>query len=252
VTIRPSNGTSVEHASYDALADEYYDPVAHPTCYNLNRLSRLFISRNILEPWDGRETIDVGAGDSCVAAVLHARGYSLNGLLVTDVSERMLRHSRSWAQRGATLAICDARDFSRCAGVVSLLVASLGDPYNTPDFWSEAHRGVRPGGRVLFTMPSYEWSARFRGTKEGSQIAEFVLRNGQRVDVASYVMPLHEQVRLMQGAGFMISSFDSLGADHLHADELRSPKIDVFRNDKSSLVWGFELIRLAHPIGVPS
>ena len=41
---------NLEQASYDELADEYYDAKAHPTCYNLNRLSRLFLERQLPEP----------------------------------------------------------------------------------------------------------------------------------------------------------------------------------------------------------
>jgi hypothetical protein len=235
--------TAAERSTYDLLADEYYDAVAHPTCYNLNRLSRLFIERHLPEPWNGRETLEVGAGDSCVASILHARGYSLRGLRITDASEGMLRHSWRWKELGATLMACDAYALSHSAHSISLLVASLGDPYNTPGFWAEAHRGLRPEGELIFTIPSFAWSSRFRGMDSATaNLAEFVLRDGRRVVVPSCLMSLPEQVRMIEDAGFMVAAFESLGADSLRPDEPRSPKIDVFGDQVSSLVWGFKLI----------
>ncbi|SRR6266478_552573 len=235
--------SAAKRSTYDLLAEEYYDAIAHPTCCNLNRLSRLFVERHFPEPWSGWETLEVGAGDSCVASILHARGYSLRGLRITDASEGMLRHSSRWKELGATLMTCDAYALSHPGHSISLLVASLGDPYNTPDFWAEAHKGLRPEGKLIFTMPSFAWSSRFRGMNSaGANLAEFVLRDGSRVVVPSCVMSLPEQVRMIEDAGFMVAAFESLGADSLGPDEPRSPKIEVFGDEVSSLVWGFELI----------
>ncbi|MBL8438356.1 MAG: hypothetical protein JNM61_09170 [Zoogloeaceae bacterium] len=236
--------TTVSHASYDELAHEYYDPVAHPTCYNLNRLSRIFIERQLPEPWDSRNTLEVGAGSSAVAATLHARGYTLHGLRITDGSDAMLRHSQRWTAHGATLARVPAAEISRGQPPASLLVASLGDPYNTDAFWAEAWRAVEPGGRILFTVPSFEWSVRFRGTQTPeSQLAEFALSDGRRMYVPSFVIPLSDQVYMMQQAGFMLTTFESLGAEVLHSDERRSSKLNVFQGEVSSIVWGFVLVR---------
>lgn len=232
-----------EPAIYEALATEYYDSAAHPTCYNLNRLSRLFIERHLPEPWSGT-TVEVGAGDSCVAAILHARGYALNGLYLTDASEGMLRHSQRWIEHGARTSICDARSIARDYKAVSLLVSSLGDPYNDAGFWNQAARIMKPGGRLLFTTPSHEWSTRFRGSDPAaSQVAEFILKSGRRLYVPSLVMCLREQITLIENSGFMLASFESLGAEFLSVEEPVSPKIGVFASERSSLVWGFDVVR---------
>jgi hypothetical protein len=156
----------------------------------------------------------------------------------------MLAYSAKWRSHGALLEKCNATALTCTNESVTLLVASLADPYNSAPFWNEAHRVVKPSGTLLFTMPSYEWASRFRA-KTGStpHTAEFVLRNGEHVDVPSFVPPLPEQVTLMQDAGFMLEAFESLGAADLGPAEPRSPKIDVFSDGISSLVWGFSLLR---------
>jgi SAM-dependent methyltransferase len=235
--------------SYDALAREYYDPVAHPTCHNFNRLSRIYLERWVPEPWVDRNVLELGAGDSCAAAILHARGYLLNGLEITDASASMLAHSRRWEACGATLALSDATSLNREAASVALLVASLGDPYNLPEFWREAARVTKPGGVVLFTVPSFQWAARFRTLVSSKSVdeAEFKLRDGRSVSVPSFILPLDEQVRMIENAGLMVVHFESLGADALPPDG-HSPKIDIFASDASSLVWGFRAIRQRQPI----
>jgi hypothetical protein len=156
----------------------------------------------------------------------------------------MLQHSHRWTEFGASLSVCDASAVSRVGQAFSLLVASLGDPYNTSAFWRGAYRALRPGGAALFTMPSFEWSSRFRGNAAGkSQLAEFVLKDGRCLHVPSCVMSLHEQVKMIEDAGFAVVRFASLGADLLHPGEPHSPKLDVFGDDVSSIVWGFEVIR---------
>lgn len=233
-------------SGYEMLADEYYDASAHPTCYNFNRLSRAYLERGIPEPWIDRDVLEVGAGNSCAAAILHARGYSLNGLEITDASSRMLAHSEGWRRFGASLTICDARSIKRSDASVGLLIASLADPYNDPAFWAEIQRVVRPGGTVLVTIPSFQWAARFRATHGDVEViseAEFILRDGRLISVPSFILPLYEQVQVMEDAGLMIVQFESLGANSLPSDS-HSAKVDVFASDLSSLVWGFKMVRL--------
>jgi hypothetical protein len=232
--------------SYDALAEEYYDAEAHPTCYNMNRLSRLFLARHFPEPWFDRATMEIGAGDSCAAAILHSRGYKISGLTITDGSKRMLAHSFRWQREGAKLLECDAYSIHGKDESVALLVASLGDAYNEPRFWHEVHRVMSPAGVVLFTLPSFQWAIRFRGAAAGRSFhtAEFTLRGGGLVTVPSFIVPLERQLGIIEEAGFIVVAFESLGADSLGTAERRSPKIDVFPPGLSSIVWGFKAVRL--------
>jgi SAM-dependent methyltransferase len=241
-TTRPDPSGSPDAASYDAVAHEYYDLQAHPTCHAFNRLSRLYLERRFPEPWGGEPIIEIGAGASSAASLLHARGYRLEGLRITDNAAAMLQHSERWRAFGAELTHSNADAISADDGSCALLVAGLGDPYNVPAFWAEAARVLRPGGRALFTTPSHEWSLRYRGDGD-ARFAEFLLTDGQRLSLPSIVVSLDAQVRMMQAAGFSVIDFESLGAEALHPAEPRSPKLDVFGAEPSSLVWGFELTR---------
>src|SRR4051812_29449717 len=128
------------HASYEDVADEYYDSTRHPTCANFNYLSRLYIARQLTDEWPRGLAVEVGAGDSSIAPIFQSRAATLNGLHITDASAAMLQHSRKWESLGATLRIQDATSLAYDEGSVSLVVASLGDPYNVLSFWRETER----------------------------------------------------------------------------------------------------------------
>src|ERR1700733_13086913 len=102
--------TQRRFATYDDVADEYYDRSAHPTCFNFNRLSRLYIEDLFPDAWGEVSVIEVGAGDSAVAALLHSRGYSKEGLVIPDASASMLDHSGRWREEVAEIVVCPAQD----------------------------------------------------------------------------------------------------------------------------------------------
>lgn len=236
----PKIETASEFATYDPVAVEYYDQTAHPTCFNFNRLSRLYLEERFPEPWDASEIVEVGAGDSAVAALLHARGYGLEGLAITDASAAMAAHSNRWRAEGATVSVIPAQNLGGSDNRFSMLVSSLGDPYNTPEFWREAHRVLKPGGRLLFTTPSFEWSRRFRRAT-ALHSAEFVVGGHKVLELPSFVMPLAAQFGMMEAAGFSAIHFESLGFDRLDLAEPLSSKLRVFGADYTSFIWGFEL-----------
>jgi hypothetical protein len=232
--------------AYELLSPEYYDAEAHPTCHNLNRLSRVFLARHLAEPWCGGSVLEVGSGSSSVASILHSRGYSLEGLTISDDSEGMIAHSSQWESLGAAFLLCSASAIPVEDSGFSLLVAGLGDPYNEPRFWCEAHRVMLPAAKILFTMPSFDWALRFRGPEDGARFgaAEFVLRDGRAVDLPSFIPRLENQIAMIQKAGFAVLSFEALGVEALGAGERLSPKIEVFPNGWSSIVWGFKAVRV--------
>lgn len=246
VIFKQSHFVVENFASYDAIADEYYDPDAHPTCHNFNHLSRICLERWIPDRFLSRDILEVGAGDSAVAAILYEKGLPLAGLELHDASEKMLAYSRKWQQHGVSTVVSDACSILKEDSSVSLLVASLGDPYNTPVFWAEAARVVRPDGLVLFTLPSFQWASRFRTTLDvnSTHIAEFKLCNNKIVHVPSFIYPLAEQVRRIEEVGFMVVQFTSVGEEALSDKRYLSPKTNVFGANSSSLVWGFMAVRL--------
>lgn len=223
--------------SYADLASEYYDPRRHPTCANFREASQL-----LLTPWlcdltnDRVDVLETGAGASIVCEWLVDTRRRIGRLVVTDVSKEMLRYSR-----GSTicshLIVCDAQQLPLISSGFDLVVASLGDPYNSVPFWSEVARVLRPGGHVLFTTPSFEWALQFRG---GSHKAEFILSNGQAITVPSDILSNDAQRRLVEGCEMALVEIRVIQDSELHRTP-RSPKLR-----KGPIVTGYLCRRLSN------
>jgi SAM-dependent methyltransferase len=243
----PGGAASGMPGIYETIADEYYDAAAHPTCHNLNTLSRIFIERALSAfDFDGAEVVEVGCGSSVIAPLMHRRGMDLAKLELQDASSAMLRHSSPWGDEGAALRIARADSTGRRDASVDLLVASLGDPYNDRPFWTEAARIVRPKGVILFTCPSFAWARTFRVEHERTNVdaATFVLRDGRQLTTPSFVRPPHQQMRMIEKAGFMVTVYEAMGLAVLPAGQKPSWKLTIFENDLSSIVCGFRAVRL--------
>ncbi len=218
----PASGT------YEQVAGEYYDARLHPTCANFREASALALAPWLRDAIDRRAVVaEVGAGRSLAAEQFAAGQLSLSKLFLIDSSPKMLSHSSSWRARGAQLIVSDAERLPFAPETFDLVVASLGDSYNGLAFWREAHRILKPAGRVVFTTPSYEWAATFRGANAGRTEfgrAEFVLANGRRVVVPSSILPERQQRRLIERAGLVV---DEVGDVRLPAlsDTPISPKL---------------------------
>jgi SAM-dependent methyltransferase len=191
-------------ATYDDIALEYYDPVRHPTCANFRELSTSYLSPRLTRLSGNEELIvEVGAGKSIVAPVLAALGLQLRMLILLDKSAEMLTHSAEWQHRGARLNVTCASETGLPAGSADVVVASLGDPYNTGSFWREIARVLRPGGVCHFTTPAYEWASRYR-SPEMSAAAEFVRSDGTVLFMPSRVFTYQDQAELFAEAGLRV------------------------------------------------
>jgi SAM-dependent methyltransferase len=230
---------------YEAFAAEYYDVERHPTCANFREGSRA-----ILGGWlETSKTMliycDVGAGMSLPAEILAPRLTRLDRMFLLDDSPAMLTHSSQWAQLGAHLMLADvSRRIPLETESVDVLVASLGDPYNIGTFWAEVHRVIRPGGRIFYTTPSYEWAVAYRTPERGgSDAAEFELADGRSVCVPSHVYPCHDQVEFVTRYGLVVDEIANVPAAALSETSL-SPKLLVLANRDAAVVTGYALTRL--------
>jgi SAM-dependent methyltransferase len=192
-------------SSYNLIASEYYDPALHPTCANFDGLSRKFLLPRIRAlPDYAVPIIDVGCGRSLVAEAIHSMRRNLQSVTLLDSSADMLNHSRRWETEGARLIVADATKTELANCSFAVLVASLGDPYNTPAFWQEAYRLLKPNGICLFTTPSPEWAHEFRKSTQRDN-AEFVLSDGSVMLVPSYIPCTNDQTAMIEAAGFSLS-----------------------------------------------
>jgi hypothetical protein len=139
----------------------------------------------------------------------------------------MVAHSARWNAQGAETVFGDAEEIPFADERFDVVVASLGDPYNTLAFWKNVRSVVSRRGLAIFTTPSFEWADEFRSqNQEPVDCAEFLLRDGSRVLVRSLILPERDQISLMKRCGLSV-----IGVYHVLLAALRgeplSQKLDM-------------------------
>lgn len=216
-----------ELGAYSELSSEYYDPIKHPTCADFRDASRILlqslIDDGVIQP-EGF-ICEVGAGKSLLAEVLIDLKGSLEGILITDISYEMLAYSNDFRDHYAGLLAADANCLPFQDGAMDCLFAILSDPYNVPRYWEESARVLRPGGMMLFVVPSYVWASKFRSSDadERNDVARFETSIGTELNVPSYIFPAREQIGIARVSGFEDVDFRTVRKSHLR--KVRSPKL---------------------------
>jgi SAM-dependent methyltransferase len=152
----------------------------------------------------------------------------------------MLSYSRQYDKAGAILLLGDATATALPAESFDLVVSSLGDPYNSPEFWREVKRLLRPTGTCLFTTPSPEWASRFRSAHEATN-AEFVLSDGRKLWVRSHIPDQATQEGMIEHAGLRIAETEGISVAGL--SDTISPKLRVSDDPTLPVVRGYVVQR---------
>lgn len=226
-------------SSYDDVAVEYYNVVRHPTCANFREASALVIREWLsrLNKPDGR-LCEVGAGKSLLAEFQSLVSHQAE-LIITDLSLSMLTYSSNFVNERVRLLLSDARALPFAAGTLDLVVSSLGDPYNVPQFWSEMYRVLRPGKWVFFTTPSYSWASSFRSGENGhNTVAEFELLGRESVLVPSWIHSRFQQVCMIERTGLQVEEYVQVPVSALKRTVI-SPKLLPSRGLRTAVIDGY-------------
>ena len=227
------------NGEYAKIAHEYYDAELHPTCSNFSVADSLLLEAFWEHIVQARSICEVGAGRS---GLLEFAGKALGSILVTDKSGEMLEHSRNAFGENNYYVVSDAIHLPVLSASVDLVVSLLGDPYNVPDFWREASRIIRPGGRLLFTTPSWEWANAFRegNERESGDSALFILANGDEVYVPSHILSKSRQIELAESFDFFLIMNHDVSHEQISlVSENLSRKIEGYLDRNVPVVTGY-------------
>jgi SAM-dependent methyltransferase len=233
---------TIPTVGYETLSSEYYDRIRHPTCADFRYASLQLISGYLslakLEP--SPKVLEVGAGRSVFVDLSVEFPHLLARLVVTDQSRGMIRHT-VFDSVGVGLACANAERLPFRDGEFDLVIASLGDPYNTEAFWHEIGRVLTVGGRCLFTTPAASWSDRYRHQQQsGDQnVAVFETRDGATVGVPSFVLPPVDQIAFIESLGLTATDVWTFTRDMFPHGAPMSPKIAKFTQDATPVVTQF-------------
>lgn len=195
-----------EPADYESLAPEYYDKARHPTCSDFRAASIELISRYLefASLKDALSPLEIGAGRSVFVDLSDKYQDLATRAVATDRSMGMLRYTDRNAS-GPKLICASANALPFPKEQFDLVVASLGDPYNDESFWQEIERILVPGGCCIFTTPALGWSSRYRSAQQNDSqaVAVFETSDGKHVAVPSFVLPISEQIALIDRGGLI-------------------------------------------------
>jgi ubiquinone/menaquinone biosynthesis C-methylase UbiE len=228
---------------YESVAAEYYDHRRHPTCANFRQASKALLQRSVdFQKRVGRAA-DIGCGDSVLAELCFEAAAPLDDLLLVDSSPTMLRHSDRWRQFGASAVIADADVLPFDDEIFDVVVASLGDPFNTPKFWLEARRVLKPEGEMHFTTPSRDWADPYRKTMHYPKFeSEFLLQDGREVTLPSIILAESDQIARIEQAGFLVEHVSYFTSDRLRG--YVSPKLGFARDSRLVIVTEYVARRI--------
>ena len=220
------------------LRQRYYNKIRHPTCVNFRDSSKRLIESWIRGLAIAGPICEVGCGSSLAAESLSDIGYPLDRLLLTDSSLSMLSFSEQWGSAGANLLLANASELPFADNSIQVCIASLGDPYNSPLFWREMARIIKPLGCVLFTTPSHDWASRYRSSQARS-VAEFVLADGRDLWVPSEISAVPGQISLIQESGRLhVESVQSVTYSQVPSSYI-SDKLSVVKEGDLPVVTGY-------------
>jgi SAM-dependent methyltransferase len=230
-----------ELSSYDVVASEYYDPVLHPTCADFRDASSALLAKALRQfrP-PARSYCEVGCGKSLLCELFATKFHyqRMDAIDLIDSSDIMLGYSSDdWSKYGARLSCAEARELPLESSSVSVLLASLGDPYNDDAFWKEASRVLEHDGVGLFTTPSWDWAQRFR-VNDDHRSAIFQLGDGRVVRLPSIVLPNEEQISLVEDCKLVVEEVYDFKVYQLLRSRPRS-RIIPERGPDANVVTGY-------------
>jgi ubiquinone/menaquinone biosynthesis C-methylase UbiE len=220
----------------------------HPTCSNFTCSSKHLITEWLKEyrtKVNRADIFEVGAGRSILAQAADELSLEFNNLLISDGSEEMLRHSLKISKSGTKLMVADATMLPLRTGSIDALVASLADPYNSPNFWAEASRVLKSGGLALFTTPSWAWSKLFRGRNPAEQTdyAMFVTSEGTTRYLPSLIRSNEEQRSLIESEGLTASKITWVTVEQVSNAEQLSNKLSGYLLPDERVVEAYWILK---------
>ena len=205
------NASSYDALAYEHIADEYYDPLLHPTCLNFRNASVKAIGKLKLPSREPKMVVDLGAGKSILPEL--TIGYKK--AILVDSSINMIKHSSFLCTEQSQLIhmiVADAWQLPFDNGTFDLIIISLGDPFNLPPLWEEVSRIMKASGVCMFTTPSYDWATRFRWRERDEVMdrALFLKRSAEKRFVPSFIWNKATQDVMFKEADLVVREITSV------------------------------------------
>lgn len=184
-------------AFYDQIANEYYDD-SHKTTRCFDRISKDYFTKAGLQLSSDGFVLEMGAGRGRSKEYLNIAN---ERIIQLDVSESMLKVE---PREDCLIRIKhEAENLPFLCGQFQLVTAFLCDPYWGYNMINEAFRVLKPKGKFIATMPSFEWGENLR-REINIEISttRFKKRDNEIVIIPSIILPTDRIKAMLETAGF--------------------------------------------------
>lgn len=190
---------------YDVLAQEYYDD-SHRTSRNFDETTASYFRESPVKPPSHGGILEAGSGRGRANEFL---GWPSSRVIHLDSSRRMLRLDDRAECRARVQG--DARQLPFADRFIDASCAFLYDAFNTPAFYDELSRVLKPGGIFVGTLPHPVWGEALRESM-GICIdrAVFQVNDGSEVSVPSHLLYEPKLRSWMASCGFKAERIESV------------------------------------------
>lgn len=230
----PSQIDAINRIGYDIIADEFTED-KRVTTHNFHTSSIPFFEYAISNYIrTGDKVLEVGPGQNWLLSNFHFPEIDYYAI---DVSRNMMSHLNTTCGKRIVGSI---RNTFFPSSSFDIVIASLADPFFYPASLSEICRILKTGGRLIFTIPSLEWSSCIRD-KENANKTKFLLSNQACSEVFSFTYSLEELRKMLADAGFQIIYSTEVSMDRFSGEEI-SPAISMAAQKKAVDIYSFIIL----------
>lgn len=176
----------INKKGYDLIASEFNDEKRITTA-NFHEASEKFFIKEFLKFNGSERILEVGSGNGWLAKLLD---YDFQSI---DISDKMCCKN---LKRTASASLIPCASNS-----CDIVFASLCDPFFYPVSIAEMIRILTPNGKLIMSLPSYEWA---RINRNGDMKTTFVNSRGDSASVYSFIFNKEQISLLGERIGFGI------------------------------------------------
>lgn len=182
---------AINKAGYDRVAADFVDDKRVTTANFHDASAAFFIDESHKIKHDD-SILELGSGNGWLSSLLKRDIPSI------DISREM--------NGGHLKSVASASSIPVSSSTYNTIFASLCDPYFYPVAIAEIMRVLKVNGRVVLSIPSYDWAVINRNNEIKTK---FICENGEVAEVYSFIYSYNQMISIGKRLGFVVETHKS-------------------------------------------